>query len=71
MTRNHEGRVIGRGITDKESLRRNRGGGMMEEQSLRRKHGEKSGEHLGALWEASGMEFGVIWESFKNQLGLT
>ena len=27
---------------------------------------ETSGEHLGALWEASGMVLGVIWESFRE-----
>ena len=30
---------------------------------------ETSGEHLGALWEASGMILGVIWESFESHLG--
>ena len=27
---------------------------------------ETSGEHLGALWEASGMILGIIWESFRD-----
>ena len=49
-----------RGIMEKESLRRNRGEGIMEEQSdiLTVRGEETSGVHLGAIWEASGMDLG-------------
>jgi hypothetical protein len=47
MTRNHERGIIGRGIIEKESSRRHRGGELMEKQSLRRGHG-------GIIWGASG-----------------
>ena len=75
MTRNHGRGIIGRGIIEKESLRRNRERGIKVGQSLRKRHGA-SGEHLGALWEASGMDLVIqesvgmnlkcIWDSFRG-----
>ena len=46
MTRNHEGEIIGRGIIERESLRRNHGGAIIEEVAWR--------NHLGSIWEPSG-----------------
>ena len=69
MKRDHVGGIVGRGVIEKESLRRDPGGGIMDEQSVRRNLEETSGGHLGAVWEASGMDSGIIWKSFKNQLG--
>ena len=49
----------------------NRGGGLMKEhmkeQSWRR-HLERSGSHLGTIFEAFGMHLGVIWEAFGKPL---
>jgi len=64
MTRNHERKTIGRGIIEKESLRRHRGGAIMEEQPLRREHG-------GIIWGASGSPLGsiclgIIWTHLEG-----
>ena len=74
MTRNHGGGSIGRAIIEKNSVRRNRGGGIMEEQSLSKKHGEDiwgaSGSSLGSIWDGLGSHLGVIWEPFGSHLGV-
>ena len=80
MTRNHEGGIIGRGIIEKESLGRHRGGEIMEEQPLRREHGGiisgASGSPLGSIWGGFGNhltsfsnQMGPIWEVFGSHLG--
>jgi len=64
---------------EKESWRRNHGGGIMEEQSWRRSPGggtidETSGRHLagrhhGAIWGTFGKHLGSIWEAFPGGIG--
>ena len=59
---------------EKESWRRNHGGGILEKESGRRNHGggileEQSWRHLGAsggIWEATGK----TWEAPGGSLGL-
>ena len=68
MTSNCEGAIVGRGIIEKESLRRNRGGEIMEEQSLRSKHG---GDNLGSIWELCGKHLGCVWESFGSHVRIS
>ena len=61
MTSNHDGETIGRGIIEKESLRRNHGGAIIEEGAWR--------NHLGSIWEPSGKggtEERSVWESFGS-----
>jgi len=57
MTRNHGGGIIGRGIIEKESLRRKvcgrHLGGIWE----------ASGKHLGGILEASEQHLGGIWKA--------
>ena len=61
MTKNYEGGIIGRGITEEISLRCNRGGKIREEQSLGRKH---EGDICGASWSS----VGSVWDGRGSHL---
>jgi hypothetical protein len=73
MKRNYGGGIIGRGIVEKESLRREASGrhlGGIWEESLKHLGGifETSGMHMGGIWEASGRHLGGIWETSGRHL---